>query len=722
MRWHGQAINHDDGALPGLELPGLRTAGLLRTVRSPEFAGVTFHEVLAKSALSKVPAASQMPFRWTINPYRGCSHACTYCVDPSTLVLMADGRQKPIRDVMVGDRIVGTEFDGTYRRYVETAVQARWGTVKHAYRVTLEDGTEIVASGDHRFLTERGWKYVAPLPKGDGQRPYLTTNNRLQGFGLGMVADAYATPPESPDYRRGYLTGMIRGDGMLFDGTYARKTGGRTRVTMFRLALADDEALTRSQDYLAASGVATDRRPFAPATEKRRAMHGIFTSKRSTFAAIHEIIEWPATPSREWSTGFLAGIFDAEGSCDGQILRISNSDDRMLTMTMSAMDVLGIPHVREPANKIGVAKIRVVGGLSSRRRFFALTNPAITRKLKIVGAAVKTSVSLRIVSIESLGGDSEMVDITTGTGDFIANGVISHNCFARPTHEYLDLDAGHDFDSQVVVKVNADQVLRAELAKPSWTHEAVALGTNTDPYQRAEGRYQLMPGIISALADSGTPFSILTKGTLLRRDLPLLTQAAEKVDVGLGVSLAFADSPAGRELQQAVEPGTPAPRARLDLIRAIRAAGLPCGVMVAPVLPWLTDSLAHLERLLDTLVDAGATGVTVLPLHLRPGAREWYLGWLEREHPHLVEGYGRVYARGAYAHKGYRDWLWERVRPLLDERGLGSTAMHRARAAGADEGDQHVEGDYPRGAFSGVRADETGAASVGGDVGSETLF
>ncbi len=720
MRWNGQAINHDDGALPGLELPGLRAAGLLRTVRSPEFAGVTFHEVLAKSALSKVPAASQMPFRWTINPYRGCSHACTYCVDPSTLVLMADGRQKPIRDIVVGDRIVGTEFDGKYRRFVETAVQARWGTTKRAYRVTLEDGTEIVASGDHRFLTERGWKHVAPLAKGDGQRPFLTTNNRLQGFGLGMVADAYTPPPESAEYRRGYLTGMIRGDGMLFDGTYARKTGGTTRVTMFRLALADEEALTRSQSYLAAAGVATNRRPFAPATEKRRAMDGIFTSKRSTFAAIHEIIEWPAMPSREWYVGFLAGIFDAEGGCNGQILRISNSDDRMLTTTMKAMDVLGIPHVREPANKIGVANIRVVGGLSSRRRFFALTNPAITRKLKIIGAAVKTSVSLRIVSIESLGADSAMVDITTGTGDFIANGVISHNCFARPTHEYLDLDSGHDFDSQVVVKVNADQVLRAELAKPSWTHEPVALGTNTDPYQRAEGRYKLMPGIISALADSGTPFSILTKGTLLRRDLPLLVQAAERVDVGLGVSLAFADE----ELQQSVEPGTPSPRARLDLIRAIRAAGLPCGVMVAPVLPWLTDSLAHLERLLDNLADAGATGVTVLPLHLRPGAREWYLGWLERSHPHLVEGYGRVYARGAYAHKGYRDWLWERVRPLLDERGLGGAAMHRVDGGDRDEGNgaSHAEGDYPRGAFTGVRADGTGAASFAGDVGSETLF
>lgn len=304
-------------------------------------------------------------------------------------------------------------------------------------------------------------------------------------------------------------------------------------------------------------------------------------------------------------------------------------------------------------------------------------------------------------------------------------------CFARNTHTYLDMDAGADFDSQVVVKVNVDQVLRAELAKPSWSHESVALGTNTDPYQRAEGRYKLMPGIISALADSGTPFSILTKGTLLRRDLPLLTAAAGKVQVGVGVSLAFADE----ELQQAVEPGTPTPRARLDLIRAVRAAGLPCGVMVAPVLPWLTDSRDHLRRLLDDITEAGATGVTVIPLHLRPGTREWYLQWLEREHPDLVAGYGRVFARGAYAHKGYRDWLWERVQPLLEERGFGSSG-HRRRGGAAypdrvqgrtggradqmsgtagvglpaddseasDAGDRHDDGDYPTGALPGMPA------------------
>ncbi|GAA1986367.1 Rv2578c family radical SAM protein [Isoptericola halotolerans] len=270
-------------------------------------------------------------------------------------------------------------------------------------------------------------------------------------------------------------------------------------------------------------------------------------------------------------------------------------------------------------------------------------------------------------------------------------------CFARPTHEYLDLDAGKDFDSEVVVKTNVDDVLRAELARPSWRREAVALGTNTDPYQRAEGRYRLMPGIITALADSGTPFSILTKGTLLRRDLPLIAEAAERVEVGLGVSLAFVDE----KLQQQVEPGTPTPRARLDLVRAVRDAGLPCGVMVAPVLPWLTDSTDHLRRLLDAVGEAGATGVTVVPLHLKPGTREWYLQWLQQDHPHLVAGYDRVFAGGTYALKAYREWLWERVRPLLDEHGFGRSGHRSGSGATGRRGElrPHGEGDYPVGSM-----------------------
>lgn len=193
-------------------------------------------------------------------------------------------------------------------------------------------------------------------------------------------------------------------------------------------------------------------------------------------------------------------------------------------------------------------------------------------------------------------------------------------CFARRTHTYLDLDSGADFDREIIVKINIADVLARELRRPTWTREAVALGTNTDPYQRAEGRYRLMPGIITALADSGTPMSILTKGTLARRDLPLLARVNQQVPVGLGVSIALADA----EVHAGLEPGAPTPQARLDLVRAIADAGLSCQVLVAPVLPMLTDRDEDLDRLLGQIAAAGATRASVMALHLRPGAREWF--------------------------------------------------------------------------------------------------
>lgn len=167
----------------------------------------------------------------------------------------------------------------------------------------------------------------------------------------------------------------------------------------------------------------------------------------------------------------------------------------------------------------------------------------------------------------------------------------------RNTHTYFDLDAGEDFDRQIIVKINIGDVLARELRRPSWSHEPVALGTTTDPYQRAEGRYRLMPGVIAALTGSGTPFSILTKGTTARRDLPLLTVASKAVPVSMGVSIALIDE----SIHAALEPGTPTPRARLDLVRAIVQAGLPCQVLVAPILPMITDTDEQIDALLGLI-------------------------------------------------------------------------------------------------------------------------
>ncbi|MFI0037374.1 Rv2578c family radical SAM protein [Streptomyces mutabilis] len=242
-------------------------------------------------------------------------------------------------------------------------------------------------------------------------------------------------------------------------------------------------------------------------------------------------------------------------------------------------------------------------------------------------------------------------------------------CFARKTHSYLDLDTGLGFDSQIVVKVNAPELLRRQLASRRWQGEHVAMGTNVDCYQRAEGRYRLMPGIIEALTERANPFSILTKGTLILRDLEALTRAARVTDVGISVSVGFTDP----ELWRTVEPGTPAPERRLEVVRTLGEHGIGCGVLMAPVIPFLGDEPAQLRATVRAIAAAGATSVTPLVLHLRPGAREWFMAWLGRHHPHLVRRYERLYAEGAYAPRWYQRRITRQVHELAQEYGVGPT-------------------------------------------------
>ncbi len=319
--------------------------------------------------------------------------------------------------------------------------------------------------------------------------------------------------------------------------------------------------------------------------------------------------------------------------------------------------------------------IRVLGGLRERLRFFHATDPPITRKRQIDGVAVKGNRRLDVVSIEPLGLTIPMYDITTGTGDFIANGVISHNCFARNTHTYLDFDAGHDFDSQIVVKVNAPALVRKELAAPRWAGEHIAMGTNVDCYQRAEGRYELMPGIIRALTQAANPFSILTKGTLILRDIDLLAEAAEVTDVGLNVSAGFVD----KELSRLIESGAPAPERRLAVCAALNERGLPCGVLMGPIVPYLSDSPAQLEQSVRQIAATGATHVSPIVLHLRTGAREWFLAWLRERHPELIAPYAELYGRGSYAPASYQRQISDQVAELARQYGIGRATPRKAR-------------------------------------------
>jgi DNA repair photolyase len=394
-------------------------------------------------------------------------------------------------------------------------------------------------------------------------------------------------------------------------------------------------------------------------------------------STIEHLIDWPAVPCEDWFHGFLAGIFDAGGSHSRGVWRVSNTDPEIIKWTTTALGALGFDYVLEPSGRAnGLVVVRLRGGLKEVMRFFHTTDPAITRKRSIEGVAIKSDAKLRVAAIEPLGIEMPMYDITTGTGDFIANGVVSHNCFARNSHTYLDLDAGHDFDSKVIVKVNAPELLRRKLASPGWAREHIAMGTNVDCYQRAEGKYQLMRGIIAALRDAANPFSILTKGTLILRDLDLLLEAAEVTDVGLNVSAAFVD----KSLWRAIEPGTPAPERRLEACATLNDHGLRCGVLMGPVVPYLSDSPAQLEAAVRQIAATGAAHVTPIVLHLRPGTREWFLGWLRAAHPELVPRYAALYRRGAYAPRAYQEEIAGQVRELAARYGVGGSSPRQARA------------------------------------------
>jgi DNA repair photolyase len=260
------------------------------------------------------------------------------------------------------------------------------------------------------------------------------------------------------------------------------------------------------------------------------------------------------------------------------------------------------------------------------------------------------------------------------------------------THTYMDMDAGRDFETKIVVKVNAPEVLRRQLAAKRWKGEHIAMGTGTDPYQRAEGRYKLMPRIIQALTDYRNPFSILTKGTLILRDLDLLVEAARVAEVATALSIGTLDEDAWRRS----EPGTPHPRKRVEAVAALNAAGVPCGVLMAPILPGITDDPAQLREVVRACIDAGATHVSPILLHLRPVVKDVFMDWLAEEYPDLLPRYERMYARSAYAASATHNELGSKVsgivrelggiKPKLDAPRAGRRwSKDRARDAGGEQ-------------------------------------
>lgn len=405
----------------------------------PDFIPTSIEPDRARSVITRNDSPD-IPFEQSINPYRGCSHGCCYCLKGDTPIMMADGSVRPLARIDVGSEIYGTLRQGMHRRYVRTRVLAHWSVIKPAYRLTLEDATELVAGADHRFLTEHGWKFVTGTPGGSGlRRPVLTVDDGLIGTG-------------------------------------------------------------------------------------------------------------------------------------------------------------------------------------------AFVAPAISRKLDIEGRAVRSEVPLRLRAIEPAG-TMRLYDITTGTGDFIANGVVSHNCYARPSHAYMGLSAGLDFESRLFYKKDAGKVLAQELAKPGYVCKPITLGANTDPYQPIERTMRVTRDILEVLARCRHPVTIITKSALVLRDVDLLADLAKDGLAGVGISVTTLDA----SLKRVMEPQAASPHARLEAMRCLSEAGVPTGVMVAPVIPALNDH--EMEAILEAAAAAGAGWAGYVLLRLPHEVKDLFGEWLAAHYP-----------------------------------------------------------------------------------------
>jgi DNA repair photolyase len=378
-------------------------------------------------------------FSQSINPYRGCEHACIYCARGDTRILLANGRTKPLEELREGDAIYGTERRDTHRRYITTQVLAHWSVTRSAWRVTLRDGTQLVTGADHRLLTTLGWRYVGKST--DAARRCLKLDHRLMGPGSG------------------------------------------------------ERAVPKNLDC--------------------------------------------------------------------QIVR--------------------------------------------------------------------TSPRLAVIRIEPFDDPMRLYDITTGTGDFIANGVVSHNCYARPSHAYVGLSPGLDFETKLFYKKDAARLLEGELAAPSYKCASIMLGANTDPYQPLERSLKVTRSILEVLLRCRHPVAITTKSALVARDADLLAGLARDGLVQVMFSIPTLDN----EMKRILEPRAAAATAKLKAMRVLAEAGVPVGVLVAPIIPVLTEH--EIESVLEAAREAGASLAGYTMLRLPWEVKDLFREWLAEHFPERAE-------------------------------------------------------------------------------------
>jgi DNA repair photolyase len=570
--------------------------------------------VFYRDASRTVLAENDSPdvgFRYSLNPYRGCEHGCVYCLEPDTPILHADMAWRRIGDVQVGDVLVG--FDEypeprrtrKLRRSVVEAV--RWSRRRSLRLVTEHAG--VVTTAEHRWLRARDFRW--------SRTDALSPGQRLRH--VPMVDDE----GEDEDYRAGYVAGMTVGD-----GTFRYQPGWRSNrlgfpAAYWRVALVDVEPLARLIGYLGRFAVEAHLRPFSAAAPGRRPLQKVEIRSLSRLAVIHQLVT-VERDTRAYRRGFVAGFFDAEGH-HGDSLRIAQVDVGVLDRVQRYATALGFTFALEP--RPGRAStVRLAGPLRERLRFFAVCRPAIGRKMHALFGREMNLAPETVRCIEPAG-VRDVVDIQTSTRTFCAGGLATHNCYARPSHEYLGFSAGLDFETRIMVKEDAPARLREAFAAPRWKGEVVALSGNTDCYQPVERRLGLTRRCVEVFAEFRNPVAVVTKSALVARDADLYAALAADGAAQVLVSLTTLDA----ELAARMEPRAARPERRLAAIAALAAAGVPVGVLVAPVIPGLND--AEIPRLLEAAARAGARSAGWVLLRLAKPLDTLFDAWLARHYP-----------------------------------------------------------------------------------------
>jgi DNA repair photolyase len=514
---------------------------------------------------------------------------------------------RPIGEVQVGDVLFG--FDehaapGRTRKFRPAVVEAVWCSRRPTLRLVTER-TEVVATADHRWLQARNFRW--------SETRQLTPGRRLRY--VPVVTDDF-----DDDYRVGYLAGMTLGDG-TFRYQPGWRSYPRSPTSYWRVALMDREPLLRLVDILARFGVEARVTPFSGGT--RWVMEKVQIGSLARLAIIYTLIN-AARDSRSYRRGFLAGFFDAEGH-NGDSLPISQVDLAVLERVQRYATGLGFEFALEP-HPGRASTLRLTGRLVDRIRFFSTCRPAIRRK---IGALYGCEMNLdpEVVRAVEPGPLADVVDIQTSTGTFFAAGLATHNCYARPSHEYLGFSAGLDFERRIVVKENAPELLRATFRSRRWQPEVVALSGNTDCYQPVERRLGITRRCLEVFAEFRNPVSAITKSALVARDADLFAELARHGAAHVLFSVTTLDP----ELARRMEPRAARPERRLEAMAALAAAGVPVGVMIGPVIPGLND--AEIPRILAAAAAAGAQSASWVMLRLAKPLDELFDGWLARHYP-----------------------------------------------------------------------------------------